>query len=90
MPTASGVPAGFNPNNPQAPGLERFPWVRPDSLELALMDATGTIHALKADTKADAQTEWLEKNKVNEVPQTHEVAYLSVKPAEGSRFTFPC
>ncbi len=82
--------SGLMPKEGTPPRSRRdFRWVRPDTLDLALMDVSGRIHTLKAPTEPDAQTAWLEKNKVSRVPPSQEVAYLAVKPAEGSRFRMP-
>jgi len=88
-PALAGLPPGSTNDRPQGPGLDRFRWVRPDSLDLALMDSQGNLHSLKPDAPADAQTEWLEKNKVNQVPQSQETTYLAVKREAGGRFHFP-
>ena len=82
--------SGLIPKAEGPEGPRRGPrWVRPDTLDLALMDASGRIHTLKAPTEPDAQTAWLEKNKVSRVPASQEVAYLAVKPADRSRFRMP-
>ncbi len=81
--------SGLSPKEGTAEGRRGFRWGRPDTLDLALMDASGRIHTLKAPNEPDAQTAWLEKNKVSRVPASQEVAYLAVKPAEGSRFRMP-
>ncbi|MES2466502.1 MAG: adenylate/guanylate cyclase domain-containing protein [Verrucomicrobiota bacterium] len=82
--------SGLIPKEGAPEGPRRGPrWVRPDTLDLALMDASGRIHTLKAPGEPDAQTAWLEKNKVSRVPASQEVAYLAVKPAAGSRSRRP-
>ena len=70
--------SGLIPKEGAPEGPRRGPrWVRPDTLDLALMDASGRIHTLKAPNEPDAQTAWLEKNKVSRVPAFQEVARRS-------------
>jgi class 3 adenylate cyclase len=84
-PERGGPPSG----RPEEPGRRGFRWVRPDTLDLALIDADGHIQSLKAPGEPDAQTDWLEKNRVSRLPDDQEVAYLAVRPPEGSRFRMP-
>ncbi len=87
----SGKPEGGGPPNARTeePARRGFPWVRPDTLDLALIDADGHIQSLKAPGEPDAQTAWLEKNRVSRLPDDQEVAYLVVRPPEGSRARMP-
>lgn len=86
IPASTDAPGSTPPagsGNRQGRG---FSWVRPDSLDLALMDATGRILSLKSGP--DPQADWLEANNVRSVPATQEVAYMAVKPG-GRRGRFP-
>ncbi len=70
----------------------RFRWVRPDSLDLALMDSSGRIQPVQLgpfpiNEVADEQVQavWQAKTKMTGVPATQEVTYMAFAPAEGER-----
>lgn len=82
-----GAGGGARNLHPASQDLRRrFPWGPPTFLNMALMDAEGHIRTLRSGPESEAQTEWLEKNKVKQVPTSQEVAYMAIKP-EGNPYS---